>query len=89
MVVDTGDSCHSLYELVIMLTATEKQAITIATQIALRGLVLDVEMWTRPWIVELSKKSQIIAEAIFGGNNLIIFSVSFGKSWFQARLSQN
>ncbi len=44
MVVDTGDSCHSLYELVIMLMAMEKQVITMATQIALRDLVLDVEI---------------------------------------------
>ena len=40
MVVDTGDSCHSLYELVIMLMAMAKQATTIATQAALADLDL-------------------------------------------------
>ena len=57
MVVDTGDSCHSLYELVIMLTAMAKQAMTIVTQIALKDLALDVEMCTSPWIVDDSKNS--------------------------------
>merc|ERR1719507_1075684 len=44
MVVDTGDSCHSLYELVIMYIATAKQAPTIATQAALAVRDLAVEM---------------------------------------------
>ena len=57
MVVDTGDSCHSLYELVIMLMAMAKQATTITTQTALAARDLAVEMCTRPWIVELSKNS--------------------------------
>ena len=65
MVVDTGDSCHSLYELVIMLMAMAKQATTIATQMALAVLDLAVEMYTRPWIVEPSKKSRNIADNIF------------------------
>ena len=65
MVVDTGDSCHSLYELVIMYMAMAKQATTIATQAALAALDLAVEMCTRPWIVELSKNSRIAAVAIF------------------------
>ena len=64
MVVDTGDSCHSLYELVIMYRAMAKQATTIATQAALAALDLAVEMCTRPWIVELSKNSRIAAVAI-------------------------
>ena len=64
MVVDTGDSCHSLYELVIMYMAMAKQATTIATQAALAALDLAVEMCTRPWIVELSKNSRIAAVAI-------------------------
>ena len=61
MVVDTGDSCHSLYELVIMLMAMAEQATTMATQIAFKGRVLDVEMCTSPWIVELSKNSRKVA----------------------------
>ena len=44
MVVDTGDSCHSLYELVIMYMAMAKQATTIATQAALDDRDLAVEM---------------------------------------------
>ena len=47
-----------------MWMAMEKQAITMITQIALRDLVLDVEICTRPWIVELSRNSRIIPEAI-------------------------
>ena len=65
MVVDTGDSCHSLYELVIMLMAMAKQATTIATQTALADLDLAAEICSRPWIVELSKNSRIDAAAIF------------------------
>ena len=65
IVVDTGDSCHSLYELVIMCMARAKQAATIATQAALAVRDLAVEMYTRPWIVLLSKKSRRVAEAIF------------------------
>ena len=65
MVVDTGDSCHSLYELVIMWMAMAKQATTIATQAALAARDLAVEMCTNPWIVELSKKSRKDAEVIF------------------------
>ena len=65
MVVDTGDSCHSLYELVIMYMAMAKQATTIATQAALDVRDLAVEMCTRPWIVELSRNSQTDEVAIF------------------------
>ena len=64
MVVDTGDSGHSLYELVIMQMAMAKQATTMQTQAALKARDLDVEMCTRPWIVELSKKSRKVEEAI-------------------------
>ena len=39
-----------------MYTAMAKQATTIATQVALAILDLAVEMCTRPWIVEPSKK---------------------------------
>ena len=49
-----------------MLTAMAKQAMTIVTQIALKDLALDVEMCTRPWIVEDSKNSRSIADAISG-----------------------
>ena len=61
MVVDTGDSCHSEYEVVIMRMAMPKQATTIATQAALAARDLAVVMCTRPWIVELSKNSQRVA----------------------------
>ena len=44
--------------------ATAKQAITIATQRAFAVLDLAVEMCTRPWIVELLKKSQITSDAV-------------------------
>ena len=47
-----------------MLIAMEKQAITMITQIALRDLVLAVDMCTSPWIVELSRNSRMIPEAI-------------------------
>ena len=39
MVVDTGDSCHSLYELVIIPMAMEKQTRTTATQANLAAWV--------------------------------------------------
>ena len=64
MVVETGDSCHSEYALVISLMANAKLATTIATQAALAALDLAVEMCTRPWMVEFSKNSRILAEAI-------------------------
>ena len=41
-----------------------KQATTIATQAALAVFDLAVEMCTRPWIVELSKKFRITFAAI-------------------------
>ena len=44
--------------------AKAKQATTIATQVALAVLDLAVEMCTRPWIVELSKKFCIIFDVI-------------------------
>ena len=44
--------------------AVAKQAATIATQIALAVLDLAVEVCTKPWIVELSKNSRKIEEAI-------------------------
>ena len=61
MVVDTGDSCHSWYELVIMLMALAKQATTMATQTALIVRDLELEICTSPWIVELSRKLDIKA----------------------------
>ena len=48
-----------------MWMAMAKQATTIATQIAFAVLDLAVEMCTRPWIVELSKKSRITFDTIF------------------------
>ena len=59
MVVDTGESCHSWYELVIMLMAMAKQANTMATQTALMVWDLELEICTRPWMVELSRKLHI------------------------------
>ena len=47
-----------------MYIAKAKQATTIATQAALAALDLAVEMCTRPWIVELSKKSEITFKVI-------------------------
>ena len=44
--------------------AVAKQAATIATQIALAVLDLAVEICTRPWIVELSKKFCITFDVI-------------------------
>ena len=44
--------------------AKAKQATTIANQVAFAALDLAVEMCTRPWIVELSRKSLSFAEAI-------------------------
>ena len=44
MVVDTGDSCHSLYESTIMWMAKAKQATTIATQAALAARDVAVEI---------------------------------------------
>ena len=66
MVVDTGDSCHSLYELVIMVMAMAKQATTMAAQANLAFPDLAVEMCARPWIVELSRNSQKIPVTILG-----------------------
>ena len=66
MVVDTGDSCHSLYELVIMVMARAKHANTMAVQANRAVRDLAVEMFARPWIVELSRKSQKIPETILG-----------------------
>ena len=48
-----------------MWMARAKQAATIATQAALAVRDFAVEMYTRPWIVLLSKKSRRVAEAIF------------------------
>ena len=64
MVVDTGDFCHSCIALVISRMAKPKQATTITAQAILAARDLAVEMCTRPWIVELSKNSQIVAVAI-------------------------
>ena len=64
MVVDPGDSCHSLYELVIMWIAMAKQATTIVNQRALAARDLAVEMCTRPCIVELSRNLRKVAVAI-------------------------
>ena len=64
MVVEIGDSFHSLYDWFIMRAATAKQATTIATQATLVGLVLAVEMWTSPWTVELSKNSRQVEKTI-------------------------
>ena len=44
MVVDTGDSCHSLYELVIMAMAMEKLANTMAIHANLADRDLALEM---------------------------------------------
>ena len=52
-----------------MWMAKAKQATTIATQIALAVLDLAEEICIRPWIVELSKKSHITFDAIFGNKN--------------------
>ena len=49
-----------------MWMAKAKQATTIANQRALAILDLAVDMWTRPWIVELSRKSLKVIDAIFG-----------------------
>ena len=56
-----------------MWMAKAKQATTIATQVALAVLDLAVEMCTRPWIVELSKMSEITFEAIFWEQELLGF----------------
>ena len=65
MVVDTGDSCHSLYELVIIPMAMEKQTRTTAAQANLAAWVFAVAIWARPWIVELSRKLLKDANNIF------------------------
>ena len=49
-----------------MYKAIPKQATTIVTQAILAARDLAVEMCTRPWIVELSKNSQIALDAILG-----------------------
>ena len=60
--------CHLWNTLVIMYMAMAKQATTIVTQVALAALDLEVEICTRPWIVELSRNSRILAVAIFKSN---------------------
>ena len=50
-----------------------KQATTIATQVALAVLDFAVEMCTRPWIVELSKKSEITFDTIFWEQEMVGF----------------
>ena len=47
-----------------MLMAIAKQATTIATQAAFAAFDFDVDMYTRPCMVELSKKLLIDIEAI-------------------------
>ena len=47
-----------------MYIAKAKQATTIATQAVLAVLDLAVDMCTRPWIVELSKKFRITFDVI-------------------------
>ena len=47
-----------------MLAAVAKQATTITTQATLAVFDLAVEMCTRPWIVELSKKFRITFDVI-------------------------
>ena len=44
MVVDTGDYCHSLYDLLIIPMAMEKQIRTTAIQEHLAVLLFDVEI---------------------------------------------
>ena len=67
-VVDTGDSCHSLYELVIMLIAKAKEATTIAIHVIFSAQELEVVMCPRPWIVELCRNCRKIFFAIFSKN---------------------
>ena len=57
-----------------------KQATTIATQAALAAFDLAVEICTRPWIVELSKKSRRVEETIFILNfgQVTLFKDMFG-----------
>ena len=64
IVVDTGDSCHSLYELEIMLMATAKQVTTMTPQTTLPIRDWAVEICTSPCIVEFSKKSFRAVEAM-------------------------
>ena len=47
-----------------MLMAMAKQATTIVSQMALAARDLDADMWTNPWIVELSKKLRTDGVAI-------------------------
>ena len=56
-----------------MWMAKAKQATTIATQIAFAVLDLAVEMCTRPWIVELSKKPEITFDTIVWEQELLGF----------------
>ena len=57
-----------------MWMARAKQAATIATQATLAVRDLAVEMYTRPWIVLLSKKSRRVAAAILIDFSLSIFN---------------
>ena len=58
----------------IMWMAMVKQATTIATQVALAVFDLAVDMCTRPWIVELSKKSEITFDIIFWEEEMVGFN---------------
>ena len=60
--------------------AMAKQATTIATQVALAALDLAVEMCTRPWIVEFSRKSLMDADAILGKLNPDYASMETSKA---------
>ena len=64
-----------------MYMAMAKQATTIATQAALDARDLAVEMWTRPWIVELSKNSRIDAVAIFMKKMSVLVKILQVKAW--------
>ena len=70
MVVDTGESCHSLYEPAIMKMAMEKQIATMITHAIFAVRDLAVEIYTKPWIVELSRKSRTAVDAILSTGNL-------------------
>ena len=57
MVVLTGELCQVLYELLIIMKATEKLVMMTTTQAALATYDRAVAMWVRPWMVEVSKYS--------------------------------
>ena len=56
--VEMGEDAQSLYELLIRTPAVAKPAITTIPHTHFTTRDFEVEMWARPWMVEVSRNSR-------------------------------